>query len=509
MAITFDVRIWGIRTYKGKNKTTHTVRWTVAGKEFPETFGTKGLAEAFLGRLLTATRIGEAFDTETGRPVSWKRESKYVPTWYEHAVKFTAMKWTRLAPKSRAAIADSLATVTAALVESEAGKPDAKLLRSALATWAFNVNARAISPEPPDDFVSAIKWMERRSLRIDKLMNAATARGALDAVTKLPDGSDAAITTVNRKRFAFHAALEYAVELDDLPSNPLDGVKWRRPRVNEAVDRRSVVNPTQARQLLAAVGAHSEYGQHLKTFFALLYFAALRPGEALDVRADDLQLPEPVPDKPKEQLTDEERERARAWGEVWLARSNPQPGRAWTDDGAAGKSKALKHRERGEGRAVPLCPELVAILRRHLEEYGTAPDGRILQGQRGVSPMVSKSTYAKVWREARNKAFGAKLAATPLAKRPYDLRHACVSTWLNAGVPATQVAEWAGHSVDVLLRIYAKCLDGTQDAARSRIEEALGDEVNPGEVRRDDAVPDEGHERDDDAPTSEESEPTA
>jgi integrase len=475
------------------------VRWTVAGKEFPETFATKGLAEAFFGRLLTATRTGEAFDTETGRPISWARQDKHIPTWYEHAVKFAAMKWPRLAPKSRAAIADSLATVTAALVDNETGKPDPKVLRSALATWAFNTNARTASPEPPQKFASAIKWMERHSLRIDKLMNTATARGALDALTKLPDGSDAATTTVNRKRFAFHAALEYAVELDDLPSNPLGTIKWRRPRVVDAVDRRSVVNPSQARKLLATVGGHSEHGRHLVVFFALVYFAALRPGEALDVRADDLQLPEPVPDKPLEELTDEERARARAWGEVWLARSNPQPGHAWTDDGTAGKSKALKHRERGEGRAVPLCPELVAILWRHIDEYATAPDGRILQGQRGVSPMVSKSTYAKVWREARVTAFGSKLAATPLARRPYDLRHACVSTWLNAGVPATQVAEWAGHSVDVLLRIYAKCLDGTQDAARRRIETALDDGDDKGEVRRSDG----GHEPDDPAPTSE------
>jgi hypothetical protein len=33
---------------------------------------------------------------------------------------------------------------------------------------------------------------------------------------------------------------------------------------------------------------------------------------------------------------------------------------------------------------------------------------------------------------------------------PYDLRHACLSTWLNGGVYPTQVAEWAGYSVDVL-----------------------------------------------------------
>lgn len=61
----------------------------------------------------------------------------------------------------------------------------------------------------------------------------------------------------------------------------------------------------------------------------------------------------------------------------------------------------------------------------------------------------------------------------PLAKRPYDLRHACVSTWLNAGVPATQVAEWAGHSVEVLMRVYAKCVYGQEEAARNRIEAAL------------------------------------
>jgi hypothetical protein len=51
-----------------------------------------------------------------------------------------------------------------------------------------------------------------------------------------------------------------------------------------------------------------------------------------------------------------------------------------------------------------------------------------------------------------------------------------VSTWLNAGVPPTQVAEWAGHSVEVLLKVYAKCLDGQDRLARRRISEALGTE---------------------------------
>jgi len=66
-------------------------------------------------------------------------------------------------------------------------------------------------------------------------------------------------------------------------------------------------------------------------------------------------------------------------------------------------------------------------------------------------------------------------AASPLARRPYDLRHAAVSTWLNGGVPATQVAEWAGHSVNVMLRVYAKCIAGQDDALRRRVEQALRD----------------------------------
>jgi integrase len=86
---------------------------------------------------------------------------------------------------------------------------------------------------------------------------------------------------------------------------------------------------------------------------------------------------------------------------------------------------------------------------------------------------LAESTYCRVWRKARVQALTAAEAASPLAGRPYDLRHAAVSTWLKAGVPSTQVAEWAGHSVAVLLQIYAKCIAGQEDAARRRIAQAL------------------------------------
>ncbi|MFC5142154.1 hypothetical protein ACFPK1_28260 [Actinomycetospora rhizophila] len=40
----------------------------------------------------------------------------------------------------------------------------------------------------------------------------------------------------------------------------------------------------------------------------------------------------------------------------------------------------------------------------------------------------------------------------------------------------SQVAEWAGHSVNVLLRVDAKCIVGREDEARRRITEALGED---------------------------------
>ena len=39
----------------------------------------------------------------------------------------------------------------------------------------------------------------------------------------------------------------------------------------------------------------------------------------------------------------------------------------------------------------------------------------------------------------------------------------------------TQVAEWAGNSVEVLLRVYAKCIHGRDKINRKLIEDALRD----------------------------------
>lgn len=77
--------------------------------------------------------------------------------------------------------------------------------------------------------------------------------------------------------------------------------------------------------------------------------------------------------------------------------------------------------------------------------------------------------YARVWEQARQIGLGPAQAASPLARRPHDLRHAALSTRLAAGVPPTDVAERAGNSATVLLTVHATCLDGQRPTCNERI----------------------------------------
>jgi integrase len=140
------------------------------------------------------------------------------------------------------------------------------------------------------------------------------------------------------------------------------------------------------------------------------------------------------------------------------------------------------------GKDRPGPPELVKLLRAHIKRYGTTTDGRIFQTARGG--ILQDSAYGEVWTEARKEALTPAQYRSPLGRRPYDLRHAAVSLWLNSGVPATEVARRAGHGVTVLLKIYAHCIDGQADAANKRITDALGaqdTQPEPGDEGEDDS----------------------
>lgn len=453
--LTFDVRIYKTYVYKGRRGNTYNVRWKVADHVRRKVFPRAAQAEAFRAELQSAARKGEAFSVQSGEPVSWARAKRASVNWYEFACMYVDMKWKRASAKYRQDIARAMVAATPPMIVERPPSTDVEL-RSALSLYGFNTKRRETAP---DDVMARLKWLSVHTRPLQDLVLPGMARDVLDAATSRLDGRRAAPDTVRKHRMLLVNALDYAVELDLLESNPVKALKWTSPTrsTSREVDRRSVVNHRQARELFAAVEALEPSGPRLVAFFALMYYSALRPEEAVNLRRDDITLP--APEDPE------------AWGELGLTGARPHVGRHWTDDGSIRESRGLKHRHEGDVRFVPIPPPLVEILRNHLAAFPDGTDGRVFYGVR--SDDLPSTTYMKAWREARRTALSEKDRGSPLARRPYDLRHACVSTWLDAGVPAPQVAEWAGHSVDVLLKIYAKCIEGQEAVARGRIAAAL------------------------------------
>jgi integrase len=452
--ITYDVRIYKTEIYKGAKVTTYTVRWKVEKKPWREPFRISAQAESFRSDLMAAARKGEAFSQATGLPAAWKRR-EIALSWYDFTLAYSAMKWPYASPNHRRGIAEALTDATEAMFSTDASAPPREKIRQVLRSWAFSSRIRD-SAEPPEDMRDVVQWLARNTVPLAELATdngPVLVRGILDRISKTKDGTQAAANTANRKRVILNNAMGFACEIRALPANPLKSVKWVRPKTRGGVDRRVVVNIEQARRLLLAVRRQGKRGERMEAFFGCMYYAALRPEEVVDLRSDHLI-----------SLPDE------GWGEMLLTNAEPRSGTHWTDSGKPRQRRQLKHRAEGDTRRVPIHPELVMLLRRHLARFGAAADGRVFVGPRGGA--MTDRAYLKVFHAARADAFTETEARSPLASVPYALRHAAVSTWLNAGVPAPQVAEWAGHSVDVLLRVYAKCIDGQQTEAMERILEA-------------------------------------
>ncbi|MFC9080801.1 tyrosine-type recombinase/integrase [Streptomyces sp. NPDC057062] len=451
---SLDVKVWGVRKRNTK-KPSYDVRWTVAGNVFSEQFRTKGLADHHRSKLLRATHAGEAFDTVTGLPDSLVERAPSM-TWYAFALKYLAMKWPHAAPNTRNGINEALTAVTVALLDERPGRPTDELLRKSLRNWAF-VLPSPDDRELPPDVADALHWVAKASRPLSDLADAAIGRAVLDSLKIKLDGTAAPAETVRRKRRTLVNALHYAVDLGEFRENPITAVRWKKPKVANEVDPRVVANPEQARALLTAVSYVGGYGRargrRLVGLFACMYYGALRPAEVVGLTESDLKLP------------------GNGWGTALLNRTRPSVGKQWTDSGETHDDRGLKNRPVEEVRPVPIPPQLVAILREHLETFGAAGDGRLFTNERGG--VVGSSTYYRVWQEARMLALPPAAVASPLAARPYDLRHSALSTWLNAGVDPTEVAARAGNSVEVLLSRYANCIDGRQEIVNRKIEELL------------------------------------
>jgi integrase len=460
---SFDIKLWKV-TKTGRKSRPWRLRWVVAGRVHGDTFTTSALAESRRAELWQAmNRRGEAFEIESGLPESEVRaaaeavevaDTKPSVRWFEFCRKYVAGRWRTAAAKSREGMADGLAAVTLAMVKHGNGVPDDETLRLAFKWGVVPGNARE---EPPADLKAAYDWVTTADRPLRDLADTEVFEDVLYRLSYKLDGTLAAGDTYKRRRRALNTALEHAVVVGELPENPLQRTRRKHVGSHDVVDRRVLVNAAQARQLLTSVSYVGSWdrcrGRRLVAFYAVLYYAGLRPAEAVGLRLSDCHLPE------------------RGWGSLTLRETRPVSGRQWTDSGERHDRRGLKAREASTDRPVPIPPILVAILRAHLEEFGTAKEGRVFGNERGG--VVGSSTYWRVWEEARRYALPPERIVSPLAGRPYDLRHACITRWLNAGVPIAEVARRVGNSPEVIHRRYLGCIDGHEEAANEKIAKSL------------------------------------
>lgn len=241
-----------------------------------------------------------------------------------------------------------------------------------------------------------------------------------------------------RTRQAAHSllqtALKTAVRMNLVLYNAAERVEPPRVRRSERVvlDREHVLR-------LLAVAEGSRY----ESVIVLAALHGLRVGEVLGLRWGDVDLREGVLHV-RRQLVEERRTGKRELAEVKTA---------------AGK------------REIPLSGRAGASLQRHRARLGAVvphPERLLFTDALGA-PLRRSNFHRRVWAPLRN------AAALPKGCRFHDLRHACASALLAAGVDVATVSGTVGHSSPaVTMRIYSHALPSRMREAAARVDALYG-----------------------------------
>lgn len=340
---------------------------------------------------------------------------------------------------------------TTALLGREPPGASSRRVRTALSEWAFSTERRESAP---DEVVAVLGWVRRHTPTMEVWNDPAVVEDVLLVLGTLLDGSAAAASSARRHRRVLNLVMQYAIRQGVLLTNPLPKGRGSGPGTADAVDRRCLLNPRQVAGLLDWIRHRPRGGLRLHAFFATLYYTGMRPEEAVALRVGDAALPEM-----------EEKDQ---WGELAIHVAEPEVGRRWTGTGTPHERRGLKGREGRGTRSVPCHPALTRVLRDYIAAGHLQSGDRLFSGERGGT--LAGSVYRRVWGRARQATLQPHVYASPTGKRIYDLRHTCLTTWLNNGVPPAQVAEWAGTSVAMLFAVYAHCISGQVKELEQRVE---------------------------------------
>jgi integrase len=437
-----DVRVWKIQDRSSSPRVTsaYIVRWVVDGKEHNKSFRIRAQADRYRSRLVVAVQDGEWFDRRTGEPASWRppADAVQIHVW---ARRWVLEQWHEWAPRTRRSNVEALCRFLPLVVSGAAPSPPAGL-RAYL--------RESLQPEGSVDGEDEVeRWLVRWGLSLGELNREVLAE--VERRLSLADsGRPLAVSTAGRYRKVSHACVRRAVELDQItadpwPPSPKGRNRRKARRKRTAVDVRVLPSPETMVAVIDAIPSHQPGSRMYQVMTAVSYYAGLRPSEVVMLRPRALNLS------------------ATGWGSIEVVEADvdyDEPGEPKTDD-----------------RTVPIPPRLVGLLQSWVEVHQLGPDDLLFRTRNDRRPAPSN------WSRSLQRAYR-KVGHEPL--RVYDLRHACATTWLRAGVPLGEVARRLGHSVETLVSTYVGALQGDDLAANKLIDAALSTtrEVIVEDVRR-------------------------
>lgn len=253
------------------------------------------------------------------------------------------------------------------------------------------------------------------------------------------------LAAVSKSKTVLDGGLSWAVKDQRIASNPVAeadtpkkaaGTTKKKRKKAAAASREEPVDVDAILPLDAVERIVKETNPHWWPLGTTLYRTGIRIGEAAALNVGDVDLD------------------ART---MTISESRSYVPKRYTDSGQYGENKEPKS-ERSE-RTIGLPDDVVEVLRPLVE--GRHPSEPLFVGPKGGR--LSPDRY-------RQREFG------PAAKRagyggytPHDLRHHCASVLFRDGVPPGSIAKYLGHTVAVLLDVYA----GFFEEDDRRVVEAL------------------------------------
>lgn len=419
------------------------VRWRVDGKGHSRTWPNKTQAKRGERELHAAVDRGETFDGGTGYPSSW--DDSGALTVAEYAIGWFARNLDGWSPKSRDVHRQSLMHVLVACTDTQPGD---RLDQVRL--WISD----QCSPEGLRtggvDLERAGEWLGIHSMPLTAVTPAELRDRILPALATNLDGSQAKPSTLSKRRSTLSALLGDAYSDGLIEANPMTGM--RRTGTSKAesseVDVRSIPDPATMRLFICAVAAAAPSARRQVAYLAFTLYTGARPGEVSALRTDDLALPNDG-----------------SWGEAVMSGSHTE---ATGRSGTRRSERGLKARSTGTTRVVPLPPELVDLLRLHMQLWSPT-GGHVFRNSEGG--LLSKN-QTRLISQARERL--GWVGTHPYADvTHYTGRHVYISSLIRAGVDVTEIADIVGNSPQVIWTTYAGVFASMRHETLPRIAAAL------------------------------------